>query len=285
MKKKRQRSVHKLMTLMKMNSEELKVNLYLTLKKFYKNVYIRDGFIMAVGYDPVCFIAHMDTVWNKPINPVYDSENDVIYSECGDRGIGADDRAGIFAIIELLRRGYRPCILFLEDEEIGGIGAEKLIKVFPNSTIEIKYMIELDRKDFDDCVFYSCDNPEFIKYIESFGFKKAYGTFTDISIIAPAWGIAAVNLSIGYKFEHTPREILFVDKMYETIDKCENIIKNASKAKSYQYIKEQRIFYNYDRMICACCDQPILISMARTAFIDNQMYIFCPTCYKLINEE
>ena len=47
-------------------------------------------------------------------------------------------------------------------------------------------------------------------FIESTGyFKTAWGSVSDISTIAPALGVAAVNLSSGYFDEHTTRETLY----------------------------------------------------------------------------
>jgi hypothetical protein len=67
-------------------------------------------------------------------------------------------------------------------------------------------MIELDRQGRDDAVFYDCDNPEFEEYITKFDFVSDWGTYSDISTIAPSWECAAVNLSIGYFDEHSYAE-------------------------------------------------------------------------------
>lgn len=76
---------------------------------------------------------------------------------------------------------------------------------------KLKAIFELDRCGKDDMVFYGCNNPDFENYIEKFGFTFGWGTFSDISVIAPAWKVAAVNLSIGYVGEHMQTEILHTD--------------------------------------------------------------------------
>jgi hypothetical protein len=83
----------------------------------------------------------------------------------------------------------------------------------------LRYVIQLDRRGADDCVFYDCDNSDFVDYVEKFGFTTAIGTFSDISVICPEWKVAGVNLSIGYQNEHSMSEILYVGQMLNTIDK------------------------------------------------------------------
>ena len=88
---------------------------------------------------------------------------------------------------------------------------------------DLNYIIQLDRRGSNDCVFYECNNPEFVEYVEAFGFVTAHGTFSDISTICPSWGIAGVNLSIGYIDEHSYSEILYVGNMLATIGKVEKM--------------------------------------------------------------
>ena len=130
----------------------------------------------------------------------------------GKEGLGADDRAGVFAIIQILRKKYRPYVLFTTDEEMGGYGAHIFVEAHPVAP-NIKYMIELDRAGERDCVFYECENFTFMDYVESFGFKQAIGSFTDISIIMPEWEIAGVNLSGSYIFARASRRSSGTDTM------------------------------------------------------------------------
>ena len=44
--------------------------------------------------------------------------------------------------------------------------------------------------------------------MDEFGFEKKQGTFSDISVIAPHYGIAAVNISTGYYNAHRTHEII-----------------------------------------------------------------------------
>jgi hypothetical protein len=181
----------------------------------YQEVIATDEYILAKGDIPITLVAHMDTVFKQlPQEFFYDNKQCVLWSP---QGLGADDRAGVFAIVQIIRAGYRPHIILTTDEECGALGASAVIRDYPESFAEMKYIIQLDRRGKDDCVFYDCDNPKFEKYIENFGFITNYGSFSDISILCPEWKIAGVNLSIGYEDEHSIAERLYISAMNETI--------------------------------------------------------------------
>ena len=208
----------------KQTQTELAETVYNELKKYYPTDYIKktDSYIYAIGNIPIALIAHLDTVWEK--NPpqfiFHDSEKGVMWNPYG---LGADDRAGVIAILNILAQGYVPHVIFTHDEEIGGLGAEELA-ANGNPFPELKYIIELDRKGSEDCVFYECENKDFQKYVESFGFKTAIGTFSDISYICPTWNVCGVNLSIGYYNEHSATEMFFPKLMQQTIFKVINML-------------------------------------------------------------
>ena len=176
----------------------------------------------------------MDTVfYNQPGEVYYDQRKGVLWSP---DGLGADDRAGIFAILQIIQSGLRPSIILTTDEERGGLGAQKLAKRECPIPF-LKYMIELDRKGSCDCVFYDCANPQFIQYIEKFGFVERTGSFSDISFLMSAWKICGVNLSIGYQDEHTIAEILNVNAMYRTID----IVKKMLQEKEIPFFEYREL--------------------------------------------
>lgn len=140
-------------------------------------------------------------------------------------GAGFDDKAGIFSIFKILDQGYSPHVIFTTNEEVGSLGAKELVKDIPNHPFkELKYLIELDRANDYDCVFYGCKNEKFISYIESFGFVEAFGTSSDINHICPVWKTAGVNLSIGYKHQHSKNEILNIESMFNTISKVKEML-------------------------------------------------------------
>lgn len=226
-----------------MRQDGLKKSLSEMLKEKYKEVIETDKYIYAIGNIPITLVAHMDTVFHFPPREFfYDREANVVWSP---EGAGADDRAGIFAILFILKSHFRPSIIFTTDEEKGCIGADGLAYDIPMALTETKYVIQLDRRGKEDCVFYDCDNKDFEKYVEKFGFKTAIGSFSDISVICPTWKIAGVNLSVGYFDEHTSSERLYVSYLFSTISKVIRMLNDAENSPIFEYIENpyNKFFY------------------------------------------
>ena len=220
--------------LFKLKQEKLLHLMSKYLKSKYKEVCTTKEYVYAVGDIPIAVVAHLDTVFtHQPDDIFYDRKKNVMLSP---DGLGADDRAGVYAIIQLLKKGLRPTVIFTTDEESGALGASQLVKDHPTAFTDLKYIIQLDRRGSNDCVFYDCNNAQFEDYVEGFGFVTAYGSFSDISVICPAWEIAGVNLSIGYVNEHTYGELLYVGSMLATIEKVANMLQDVDNIDKFIYI-------------------------------------------------
>ena len=249
--------------------------------KGYKNIVSNNMFVIAEGNLPICLCAHMDTVFTKsPTTFYYDNSAQVLWSP---QGLGADDRAGNFAIIQLLERGYRPHIILTDLEEKGGVGAETLIKFYPDCPFEdCRAIIQLDRQGKNDAVYYDCDNKDFEKLITSYGFKTQWGTFTDISIIAPQWKIAAVNLSVGYYDEHRPIETLNMKQLFDTIAKVGYILNDCKEWMSYAYIPFDYSQFMFNDTHCAFCNIEIPSGeghLCYTSYNPHSDLKICNQCY------
>lgn len=256
--------------LAKMRTDQLVGHLSNELRRkyHYTNIKVRkDNYIYAEGTIPIAVIAHLDTAFTKqPLTIYHDKKKKVLLSP--DYGLGADDRAGVEAILEILDKGLRPTVIFTLGEEVGGIGATQLIK---DITPKFNFLIELDRSGVDDCVFYQCGNPEFVSYIESFGFEEQSGSFTDISFLAPAWGCAATNLSIGYFNEHSHSEYLNYNILEATVAKTIRILSDSNSS-AFAYIEKTST--------CDLCDKthPYLIPCTFAGAHGVSVHL-CPQCY------
>lgn len=227
-------------TLASLSQEGLRRTMVNYLNKKYDDIISTKEYIYAKGDIPIAVVAHMDTVFAKPPTHIYfDREQGVMWSP---EGLGADDRAGVFAIIKILQSKLRPTVIFTTDEEKGCIGAEALIKAYPKAPTELKYIIQLDRRGTVDCVFYDCDNEDFVKYVEDFGFIEEFGSLSDISVLCPAWGMAGVNLSVGYENEHSELETLNTYALYNTIEKVKNML-SVEEIPYFKYIPSQYSWY------------------------------------------
>ena len=216
------------------------------LKRNYKNIINTSDYIMAQGDIPIAIVAHMDTVFKLPPGEVYfDKQKGVLWSP---DGLGADDRAGVFLIlkiIQLVKKDKKPTIILTTDEEIGCIGSYQLSQDFKEPPWDLKYIIQLDRRGQDDCVFYDDINEKFAEYVETFGFKTAWGSLSDISVICPTWGVSGVNLSVGYEDEHREIETLHIKYTYMTLAKVLTMLDDVDNAEHYKYEGAPTSWWNY----------------------------------------
>lgn len=239
----------------KMTQSELKQHAIKCLKTKFDNVVAEDGFVYAKGSVPVLLVAHMDTVHRQPVTKI-------VYADNGNRisspqGIGGDDRNGVAIIFEIIKE-LNCSVLLCEDEEIGGVGAHKFVDATYKRTdengneveekyiehLDVNYMVEFDRRGNNDAVFYSCDNTDFIDFVEDMtNFKFARGSFSDISVLAPAAKIAAVNLSCGYYNAHTTAEYVKYDEMMDTVEAAKSLIKEKCD-KPFEYVEKK---YEYPK--------------------------------------
>lgn len=222
--------------------------LFNIIRKTYggKAISRNGGYVLVKGDAPVVLVAHLDTVHKTPVKTICRSEDgDILMSP---QGIGGDDRCGVYALMKTYEKSeVKPWLLFTCDEEIGGKGADKFAddycaKRTPKALRNVKLLIEIDRKGMNDAVYYDCDNRELEQYITDKGFETDYGSYSDISAIAPEMGIAAVNLSSGYYNAHTTHEYIVRSQLEQTINKVVEIVAESCGAEfpKYKYIEAVR---------------------------------------------
>ncbi len=226
----------------KMTQKELKGYVSRELTKTYDKVYVGNGYVYAQGTFPVLLVAHLDTVHKKtPKILLYDFQKDS-YSD--PNGIGGDDRCGVYMIFEVIKK-FNCSVLFCEDEEIGGIGAKKFIQTDLAKELEFNYAIEFDRKGKKDAVFYDCDNEEFEEFITKDFYETAWGSFSDISTLAPFLKCAAVNLSCGYYNAHTNDEYVVLHEMENSINAACEILARTKEDDKFEYVESKYSGYGY----------------------------------------
>lgn len=228
----------------KLSAKKLKQYLCGEMKKIYgkDNTVIGDGYIYCRGDIPVLLTAHMDTVHKKLVTDYYediqtDKNGKVTHTISSPQGIGGDDRCGIYAILKIIESGYIPYVLFCEEEEIGGVGSNKFCKTkYITELSNLKFLIELDRANANDLVFYSNTNQDWIDWVEDeTNWKKSWGTFSDISHLSPACEISSVNLSCGYYKAHTVYEYVVMEELLETIEMTKHLLDASKKVEAFVY--------------------------------------------------
>ena len=188
---------------------------------------------------PVCLTAHMDTVHPQAIKQIVVERHEGKTIISSPQGIGGDDKCGVYMIMECVREGYRPYVVFCEDEEIGCVGAEKFaVSKDIVKLQDCKFIVQLDRRNATDAVYYDCDNADFEAWVTDVtGYKTAYGTCSDISVIAPELGVAAVNLSCGYYQEHKPEHYVVFEEMENTLQATKKLIKASADVEQFIYVE------------------------------------------------
>lgn len=259
---------------------------YEDIKSFWNPL---SGYIFAKGTLPVCLCAHMDKVPHyesiKKINRVcvVDKKKHVIDVYLNsEQGIGGDDRCGVYAILQMLKLGHRPSVLFCMGEEIGCKGSHKFTEDFPKDFLnDINAFIQIDRRGNHDVVRYSDDNDELTKAIEAFDFKRSWGSCTDISVLMPYFGISGVNLSSGYYHEHTgATEYISINDVNYLLKRLNNILSSDIFGKRYEYKSSfSRYYSSYQRpVIGGVKSQHKQISLFEDMpYIENQ-YGVCDCC-------
>lgn len=197
------------------------------------DIEVNNLYTYVKGNLPVCLVAHIDLVMHPAYEYFYCEKDNVVFSLSG----ADDDRNGVYGIVEVLKVGYKPDILLLDEEESGGFGALEFIKNHPAYPNKIKFFLELDRQGHNDMVTYQYANPAFDKAICQYGFRKAIGTFSDIYYLSPYYGIGAANLSIGYVGEHTTGCHTYINSMMATIKKVCKILDDIDNFHYFRWLK------------------------------------------------
>ncbi|CAB4174506.1 hypothetical protein UFOVP1138_62 [uncultured Caudovirales phage] len=201
-----------------------------------------ENYMFIKGSDRICLVAHIDTVsgeWvdgtRKPVKKKLVEKYGIIraYTERGKRPtiLGADDRAGCYGLLDIMKSDDRPSILLTNYEECGGVG----VGVFTNETDLWKntdFFVELDRAGCNEYVQYNENTQEVHDFMAKFAISNGgYGSYSDIATISKVTKIPSVNLAIGYRSQHSDREYLDLAVMSMAIKKAKLIIHRYCKDK------------------------------------------------------
>lgn len=230
-----------------MKQKELKKSLKKELGRAGRTVIQGDGWLYspeAEGFEDgalqegvrILVTAHLDTVHEVPRGV----PTEIVYGDgkiSSPQGIGGDDRCGVYMIMELIKR-RNVAVIFFEDEETGGQGSSKFIKTDLCKSLKgvFNYVIELDRANEKDAVFYDCDSWDFEKFITKEWWKYSYGSFSDISNICPELKTAGVNLSVGYYNAHSVKEYVVLKEMAKSLEEVVKLIDRTTKEDKFKYV-------------------------------------------------
>jgi len=196
----------------------------------YKQVFFHpDYFVYAPGSNGLCLISHVDTVPRGKLDIVL-TKNGTMFNRQGV--LGGDCRAGVFAILKLIELCVKdevdlPSVVFTNHEETGGDGMRGLIQSRLFDPDQCHLLLALDRRGRNEFVYYSSRIPlEARRYIEGHGYKEAVGIFSDVALLSYATRICGINLSIGFRLEHSPKEFLRLPDLLSTIKRVFHMLKH-----------------------------------------------------------
>lgn len=186
----------------------------------------QDGFgnrYLRLGQSTTLFSCHLDTVHRDGgvQDILYDAELQIVYKDDG-APLGADDGAGIWLLLQMIKEGIPGLYVFHRAEEVGGQGSSYIAAKTPDLLKGIQRAIAFDRRGTSDIITHQagerCCSDNFAKALANELFMKhkpcPHGIFTDtanyIELIPEC-----TNISIGYDREHSSHEALDVDYLLE----------------------------------------------------------------------
>ena len=179
----------------------------------------------------VMWSCHTDSV-HAPNNTTsrqnikWDAGQNILMLNDGKPGqcLGADDGAGLWLMLEMIKERMPGLYLFHRGEERGGIGSRWIEKNTPELLNGIDYAIAFDRKDLGSVITFQggqrCCSDDFGnslgRALERTGTLKmsldTTGSFTDTAVYTDLVA-ECTNVSVGYYNQHGPRETLDVRHM------------------------------------------------------------------------
>jgi acetylornithine deacetylase/succinyl-diaminopimelate desuccinylase-like protein len=169
-----------------------------------------------IGDAPVLWSCHTDTVHRQGGAQTLSIVNDVVrLADKQSNCLGADDTAGMWLMMEMIRANKPGLYVFHRAEEIGGQGSDHIAECYPELFESIKYAIAFDRRGTRSIITHQaggrCCSDTFASSLsKALGLghiADAGGTFTDTANYTHLIG-ECTNVSVGYDNEHSKDERL-----------------------------------------------------------------------------
>ena len=198
------------------------------LPKNYKNDHIGNYYVQ-VGESSVMFTSHLDNKCDEVTEVLHTFRNNIIKTD-GFSILGADDKAGVTLMLDMIDNDVPGLYYFFIGEENGRIGSTKLSKYLEVKEDKlftgIDKVISFDRQGYEDVVTEQlnnkCCSDEFAKEISNrlneFDFKyipTKDGSYSDSYSFSKLYP-ECTNISVGYFNEHIEieyQDIEFLEKL------------------------------------------------------------------------
>lgn len=191
-----------------------------------------------------CIVAHMDQVQDKHEKDfkcyvVGDNLFGFSESAMAMRGLGADDKNGIWVALKCLKEYDVMKCAFFVGEEIGCVGSEAVDMGWFS---DCRWVVQCDRRDNDDLITTAggtelCSS-EFMEALNplQFGYKETSGLMTDVMTLKErGLGVSCVNMSCGYYRPHTDGEYTNVKDLQNCLAFVRWIVENVTDVYPHEY--------------------------------------------------
>ena len=189
---------------------------------------------VKIGESTCMFTCHLDTATsaNTEVNHVI--EGDIIKTD-GKSILGADDKAGVTILLNMIENKIPGLYYFFLGEEVGCIGSKKVANVYEKEKGNISKVISFDRRGTTSVITYQassrCCSDKFGEALASElnktdGFKYTTdptGIYTDSAQFTSIYP-ECTNISVGYRSEHTfseQQDIAHLEKLAEAVLKVD----------------------------------------------------------------
>ena len=174
---------------------------------------------IMIGESPsTMFTSHLDTATSQLSDVTHTFDGNLIKTD-GKTILGADDKAGVTIMLNMIEKNIIGLYYFFLGEEVGCVGSRKLSQKHKTDPIpHIKKVVSFDRRGVDSVITHQlggrCCSDEFGKALSKelnsaeFSFKYSNdpsGIYTDSAQFTSIYP-ECTNISVGYNFEHTSSE-------------------------------------------------------------------------------
>ena len=187
---------------------------------------------IKIGESDVMFTSHLDTATSSlsPIKHVF--EENIIKTD-GTTILGADDKAGVAIMLNMIENNIPGLYYFFLGEEVGCIGSKKVADVQKKEKIEgINKVISFDRRSTSSIITHQtsrrCCSEKFGEALSK-ALNDVESTFTykndDTGVLTDSVQFISIypectNISVGYYSEHTFSERQDIDHLTKLAEAC-----------------------------------------------------------------
>lgn len=218
------------------------------------------NYFIKIGESSSIFTSHLDTAdySQKKVNHVIDG--DFIRTD-GTSILGADDKAGVVIMINMINHNIPGLYYFFVGEEVGRYGSKGAVQYFPEVFSSYNRMVSFDRRGYGSIIthqlgYRTCSkafgeslNNMFLANGLKCGFLDDGGIYTDsfsFKDIIPE----CTNISVGYFMEHTQAEcqdINYLTSLVNAVLKVdwESLPTDRDLMVIEEYYEEDDLVYDY----------------------------------------